>query len=386
MSARLVAALCLFPALAGVQAGTRIAEGRLLKPLSPADAQGVPGQWVVLHRVGSDQAGPLDSVRSGPGGRFRFRYRATGSPEALYFVSAMYGGIAYFSPPLRSAVVRGGDADVIVYETTRDTSSLRVQGRHLVVSQARGPRREIAEIFELENQSTRTVVAADSAPLWSTTLPEVAESASVAPGDVAAGAVRFSRGRAALFAPLSPGVRQLVITYLVPNDAFPISFPMQRPTSVLEVLLEDPRGSVKGVDVREVDAANIEGRTFRRLLAQDVEANRVVSVDMPAPPGQNSRVLAVVIGTVGAVMIVGLVVWLGKRGRRRIAEVPVPRAAATTAEPSDVERLVADLAALDAAHERSAPHDAAVDAAYRQRRADLKARLERALAAETVRR
>jgi hypothetical protein len=354
------------------QARMRMVEGRVVRPLERSEPQPVAGQWVVLHRVGSDRAGPLDSVRSGRNGAFRFRYEATGAPDALYFVSAMYGGIAYFSPPLRTAAVQGGDAEIVVYDTTRDTSSLRVQGRHIVVSQARGPRRQIAEIFEIENQSARTVVASDSVASWTTALPDAADSVTLAPGDISAAAVRFERGRALLFAPLAPGVRQVVLTYVVPNDAFPLSFPLQRATPVLEVLLEDPRGTVAGAALREMEAATIEGRTFRRLLGQDIAASAVVRIDMPAPPGAQGGKLGVVIGTVAAFMLLGIGAWFARRGRS-----PRPVAVATPASSRPmVEQLVAQLAALDAEHER-----AAIDPAeYARRRAALKAELQAALA------
>ena len=375
MRSAVLAALCLLPAAAYGQA--RLVEGRVLRPMDGGEPRPVTGQWVVLHRVGADSAGPLDSARSGANGRFRFRYQASGSPDALYFVSASYGGIAYFSPPLRSASVSGGDADIIVHDTSTDTTRLRMQGRHIVVSQARGTRREIAEIFDIENQSASTVVASsDVAPLWSTVLPEAAESVSVAPGDVSAAAVQFSRGRAALFAPLSPGVRQLVLTYLLPNDAFPVAFPLQRPTSMLEILLEDPRGQVDGVALREVDAATIEGRTFRRLLGQDLAANAVVRIDVPAPPGQRGRVLALVIAAVATLMLLGLVAWLVRHMRSAPAS-----ASSGSSGPPGANDLVAELAAMDARQERS--ELALPEAEYRARRTALKARIEAALAAES---
>ena len=373
MRSAALAAFCLWPAVAFGQA--RLAEGRVLRPVSGGEATPVSGQWVVLHRVGADRAGPLDSVRSDAGGRFRFRFQSSGSPDALYFVSAMYGGIAYFSPPLRSASVSGGDADIIVHDTSTDTTRLRMQGRHIVVSQARGARREIAEIFDIENQSQSTVIASDTVPLWATALPEAAESASVAPGDISAQAVRFTKGRAALFAPLSPGVRQLVLTYLLPNEAFPVAFPVQRPTSVLEVLLEDPRGTVEGVALREVDAATIEGRTFRRMLGQDLAASAVVRIDMPAPPGQRGRVLALVIAVVATLMLLGLVAWLVRRMRSASPARGVRSSA-------DASGLVAELAAMDARQER--PELALPEHEYRARRAELKAKLEATLAAESA--
>ena len=74
-------------------AAARIAEGRLTRPSPGPEGRPVPvvGQWVVLHRVGSDRAGPLDSVKSGPNGRFRMRYAPSGADDALYFVTNKSG-------------------------------------------------------------------------------------------------------------------------------------------------------------------------------------------------------------------------------------------------------------------------------------------------------
>lgn len=362
----------------GAQTGRapRIAEGRVLRPSSSGRPLPVAGQWIVLHRVGSDRAGPLDSMRSAPDGRFRFRYRPTGDADALYFVSARYRGIAYFSPPLRADVVRGDDADVMVYDTTSDTTALRVQGRHLVLSAPRGARREVAEIFEIENEDTRTVVAPDSvSPVWSTRLPAEAESASVAPGDVSAAAVVFRSNRADVFAPISPGVRQLVLTYLLPASAFPVSRPLERPASVLEVLLEEPRAEVEGARLAEVAPATIDGRTFRRFLAQDVPASEIVRFAAPPPVAQNQAAMRVLAVVVALAMVGALAAWF-VRGRT-LASTPHPAPA-----PSTQEHLIAELAALDARFEREKPTSPDARAAYERDRAQLKDRVARALAEE----
>lgn len=362
------------PLAAQQPSGARLAEGRVLRPDSSGAPQPLAGQWVVLHRVGTDRAGPLDSVRTGSNGGFRFRYAITGSPEALYFISAMYRGIAYFSPPLRTPVVRGGDADILVYDTTPDTTGLHVQGRHFVLSLLRGSSREVAEIFEIENPGPRTIVARDSTtPLWTTALPAQAESAKVAPGDVAAAAVTFRPGRAELFAPLSPGLRQLVLTYSLGGRRFPVSIPVERETSVLEVLLEDPRASVRGPGLGEVAAATIEGRTFRRFLAQNVARSAVFVVDAPPPPVNNDAILRILLVTFTAAMLGALIFWYArKRGTP---------ASATAPRPVSVDGLVAQLAALDAKFERE--RDSGVSPAqYEQERAALKARIADALARE----
>jgi len=345
-----------------------------LKGGSPGPAA---GQWIVLHRVGSDRAAPLDSARSGADGRFRFRYTPFGDPDALYFISAHYGGIAYFSPPLRADTVRGEDADVIVYDTTTDTAAVRVQGRHLVVSAPRGAKREIAEVFELENDGTRTVVARDTtSPLWFTHLPAEAESARVAPGDVSAAAVLFRRGRAELYAPVSPGVRQLVLTYLLPANALPLSVPMERAVSVLEVLLEEPRASAEGARLAEVAPGVVDGRQFRRFLAQDVPASAVMRVTAPAPVGQNRSAMQVLAIVMALVMLVAIGIWFS---RRRATATRTPHAQRHT--PSS-ERIVAELALLDARFERDATKSPEARVDYEAQRAELKGRIERALAAE----
>ena len=355
--------------------------------MRPGETGPVPvaRQWVVLHRVGTDSAAPMDSMQSDASGRYRFRYARFGDPQALYFVSARYDGISYFSPPLRADTVRGEDADIIVYATTPDTSFLRMQGRHFVVSSPRNGRREIAEVFELENAGTQTIVAADSVrPLWSVNLPAAAESASVAQGDVTAAAVTFRRGRAEVYAPISPGVRQLVLTYVLRDDVSPVAVAVERPTGVLEVLLEEPRATVDGAGLREVAPGNIEGRQFHRYLAQDVTPPAVFRVTMPAMSSPDRGAMYTVAALVAFAMLGSLLVWF-VRNRKPRAAVGEPRPASR--EPgaenrgavSTSQRLLAELATLDARFESGNMTDRA---AYDRERARLKSLIAHALAEE----
>ena len=382
MTALRAALLCaaLTPAAAAQsRPHTFVAEGVVSRP---TDAGGRPapvaGQWVVLHRVGSDRAAPMDSVRSGADGRFRFRFRPFGATDALYFVSATYGGIAYFSPPLRSDTVSGGDADVIVYDTTPDTAKLRVQGRHFVLSAPRDGRRDVVEVFELENEGVRTIVARDSAtPVLSIALPAGAARVTVGQGDVSAGAVAIRPGRADVFAPMSPGVRQLVLTYTLPLDDFPLSQRVERQTTVLEVLLEEPRASVEGAKLTEVSPATIESRMFRRFLAQEVPANAVMRVTAPAPVASNAGAMRVLAVVMALAMLGAIALWMLRRKRAQ--------AAGARRVPPESEALIAELAALDASFDRHATMGGEARHLYEQERARLKERIARALDAEHVR-
>lgn len=378
-----IAAVTLWSSGAAAQnAAERVAEGRVSRAVEQGAPPPVAGQWVVMHRVGSDRSAPLDSVRTDRNGRYRIRYRISGDPDALYFLSARYDGIAYFSPPLRLPRVAGGDADILVYPTTRDTSALTVQGRHVVVSSPRGRNRDIAEIFEIENTGWQTVVARDSTtPVWSVILPAKAESASVAPGDLSIASVLFRNGRAEVFSPLSPGVRQLVLTYSLPPAAFPLAIPLTRPAGVLEVLLEEPRAVVQGGPLSEVAPAPIEGRMFRRFLAQNVSASVVVRIDVPAPVVRNRGAIVIVGVASTSVMLLALALWAKRRRGRPMFDARYP--VSDTGRPmSAVEPLFAQLATLDARFERNTVADEAVRDAYTRERAALKERIARALAAE----
>lgn len=242
----------------------------------------VPNAWVVLHRLGSDAAGPLDSVRTTADGRYRFRYHRTGDPSALYFASTTYGGIAYFAPPFRAPSVTGDDATIAVFDTTSVAVPMRVEGRHFVVSQAHDGTREVLEVFELANDATFTVVANGARPVWTVPVPEGATQFVPGDGESARGAIELRDGRAQLFAPVPPGLKQVSFRYQLPVRRFPVEIELGTATSVLEVLVEEPRAQVTGATLKEVATGEADGRKFRRFLAQDVPKGARFTVN-PGP-------------------------------------------------------------------------------------------------------
>jgi hypothetical protein len=101
--------------------------------------------------------------------------------------------------------------------------------------------------------------------------------------------VRFENGRARVYAPLAPGLKQLAFTYSMPASAFPLSIPIIRDTQILEVLIEEEKGTVTGAKLVEKDPVVLERRSFRRFLADDVPANSVSVIDLPAS-SKNARI------------------------------------------------------------------------------------------------
>jgi hypothetical protein len=338
----------------------------------------VPGVWVVLHRVGSDTAGPIDSMRSRSDGRFQFRYRRTGSQRAIYFVSAIYDGIAYFSAPLRAPHVTGSDAELTVYDTTSGPLPLHVRGRHIVVSAPRADgTREIVEVYEIANDSSLTLISPDDArPTWSAPIPSDAADFQVGQGDISPSAIHQERGRVVVVAPFAPGLKQLSFAYRLPASAFPLSVPIVGGATVLEVLTEEPRAEVSGPRVKETSVASIEGRTFRRFLAQDVPANAVVRIRTPpvSTTTANQLYLAGIAVAIGAAMLIALAASFARRAHRATVAWP-PRAASA----QSVDQLARSIADLDSEFERNARPSASDREAYHARRVELKQRLARAL-------
>src|SRR5689334_3006222 len=222
----------------------------------------VSGAWVVLHRVGPDRAGPLDSVQSDARGRYSFNYTRTGSDDTVYFVSASYDGIAYFTPPLAEGKVSGDDGEITVFDTTSGHVPMSLRGHQEVVSAAdANARRSVVEVYDLSNDSSVTRVAAGDSPAGATWMTHIQPSAAdfhVGQGDISDQAVTYSDGVVRVFAPLAPGLKQLSFSYSLPAKSFPLKLPLEKETGVYEILIEDKAGSVTGPHLKEVDPVVVD--------------------------------------------------------------------------------------------------------------------------------
>ena len=295
-----------------IPTGPQFVQGQVVRP-GHEDMIPVPNVMVTLHRVGSDRAAPMDSMRADGKGKFQFHYERSGDTNAIYFVSASYGGIAYFTPPLAKSTVTGPEAEIAVFDTTSGPVPIGSRGHHIVVSavDTRGLR-NITEVYELANDSSVTRVARNTpgGEVWSTMLPAGAQEFQVAQGDIPAQAVKLENGKALVFAPIAPGLKQLAYSYELPASAFPLSVPIFKDTQILEVLIEDEKGTVTGPKLQEKAPVAIEKRNFRRFLAADVPANSVTTIDLPADKRSRDidpRYMIALTAVIGASMIFALV-------------------------------------------------------------------------------
>jgi hypothetical protein len=83
-----------------------------------------------------------------------------------------------------------------------------------------------------------------------------------------------------------------------------------RETQILEVLIEEEKGSVSGAKLEEKDPVALERRSFRRFLAADVPANSVSVIDLPALTGSRDidpKYMIALTAVFGSAMIFALV-------------------------------------------------------------------------------
>lgn len=340
--------------------------------------------WVTLHRLGKDSAGPIDSVRSDANGHYRLDFRPFGAPEAVYFASVTYGGIAYFAPPARSEHASGDDGEITVFDTTSRIFPLSVKGRHLIVGKRdTGSVRTVIEVFELSNDSLQTLIATGtSTPTWSVRIPGAATNARVNTDEVSPQAFRAQNGRAEIFAPVPPGVKQVSFTYSVPESAFPLAFTSEAGAVVFEILLEDLDASVQAMGFTRVGEVTLEGRKFQRFLAQDVKPDTRLAIDVPTANAPASGALQ----RYGIVIAIGFFVLLlvGRRMQRSAnarANAPLPTLRTTVRDDdTEPERLREAIRQLDAAWARQNAPSEHLQRTYQTRRQELEAALAQALA------
>lgn len=315
-------------------------------------------EQVTLHRVSAQDAGAVDSLVTDARGNYAFRVAA---PEAqsMYLASARYGGIAYFSSPVQPGAPANAPSEIVVFDTTSAELRLQLQGRHVVVSapDADGVR-SVIDVLEISNDTVLTRVAGgDNRPTFSVLLPEQAREVTASQGDLGAGGVEFRAGRADIFLPLAPGLRQVVVTYKLPAAAYPVAIPLERTVSVLEVLLEEKGATAEGGGLVNKGGVTVDGKAFERYLGQNAGASAVVTLRAPGGIRGTSLPAWSLPVALGALTL-GMIVLLVRRGP---SAATVPVTPPTGATPADATRVAAR--AVDARPAHTPPGVAAQGAA-----------------------
>lgn len=343
------------PAALAAQAPVISAAGQVVRG---PDAVPLAGTTVVLHRIGRDVQGPLDSLRTDASGRFRFHFAA--DTASLYIVTARYDGIEYFSNPVATNPDRPDSAIALQVFDTSSTQPVHTEARHIVIARPGDDgTRTVVELLVLNNPGDVTRIARDSlASTWHALIPREAVGFSAEDGDLSAGAVDRNMDSVLVLAPLAPGERQITIQYHLPPNAGRLEYRFDEADNGVNVLVEEPEATVQGGTLTQTDSVSvIQGRPFRHFNGV-VDSGDVVVVTVPTPFRLGSAWLMALIALLGAALLAGSV-----RVFRRTSP------AATGSESDSVEALLSRIARIDDELEALPPNAAEGGAQSAQRTA-----------------
>jgi len=365
IQAAALAALAILPVLPvfpTLSAQTIRATGRVLS----ADSTPVRGVRVLLHRVGQETQGPIDSTQSDGRGRFQFTFNPDTS--AYYLLSAEHAGIEYFSPPVATNRERPDTGIRILVYDTSSTTPISLVARHLVIARpGQDGSRGVLDLMVLRNNSRLTRTTSDTThPTWSAPLPTGTIGLDLSEGDFSREAVARQGDSVIVVAPFAPGEKQLTVQYLIPSGRSVVELPFGRPGAAINVLAEERDVRVTGSGVVLADSQVIQGRSFRRWTGV-AQAAGLVRIVLPGARRTPTWLLAVLVGT--------LTLVLAGAGWQLLAKRSMP------ATPRTGE-LIDAIAALDvryAGREGETPVDEW--SSYLTERARIRAQLEASLAA-----
>jgi hypothetical protein len=354
-------ALSVFSACSAFPQAVRVTGQVLLVDSAP-----VRGARVVLHRVGRDAQGPIDSAFSDRAGRFRFSFRP--DTTAFYLLSAQYVGIEYFSQPVSTNPARpDGSIRILVYDTS-STVPVALEARHLVVTRpGEDGSRNVLDLMVLRNDGRRTRIAVDTLrPTWSAPLPAGTLGLELSESDFSSDAVERRGDSVVVIAPFAPGEKQLTVQYLVPSSRTEIQLPVAPVGVAINVLVEEKAVQVTGNGVALADSQVLQGRSFRRWTGV-ARPGTVVRLTLPGSRRTPEMLLAALVATMTLLLVAGGWRLLSRASRTRVLRS---------------DELLDAIAALDARYagrERDTSRDEW--RSYIEERARLKAGLEASLAA-----
>ena len=263
---------------------------------------------VLLHRVGPDVSGEVDSTALEPGGEFQFRLPTTPDQNFegdVYFASVEYQGVLYFGSAITSAEQLDSVYVVQVFESEEvppEGVSLPLEVRTMFVEFA-GDGWFATDLFAIDNRGDRTLVAQDDGVVWSYPLPPGASDPELGEGDMPPAAVSFEDGRVRVSAPLPPGERLLMIRYKLDNLAATIPAPGS--TEVFEILVKEPFPPLRIEGLEPIGVVDLGGTPYRQYGASglvDAMLTLVETEDQGPPPFEWFALLATMMLGIGALV------------------------------------------------------------------------------------
>ena len=270
------------------------------------DSVPVPGRTIVLHRVTPDTGMAVDSVRTGPDGRFSFPLDA-GEGDVL-LTSTRHEGVLYFGPALHGGSVPSGyRIEVFPTRPAGADPPLSTSRRTIVASPERGGL-EFMDAIEVSGAADVTLVAprdAAAGPWWEVALPSGVEGVRALPGGVEGPELEIEARRVRVSAPVPAAGQRLVLGYTAARDE-PVVFVPERPVERFELVVRGDSATVRVEGLGEGRELRMGQESVRRYSVRSLGPGDTVRVVVGAGSGGgSSRTAAWIAAAVGFLLAIG---------------------------------------------------------------------------------
>jgi len=270
---------------------------------------------VTLIAYADDTVSVARTTRTDGEGKFQFD---SVSMEPTYLVTTKYTGVDYycmvvFEPGDETAYVELG-----VCDTTYSDEAIRVGLAHTIIN-VEEESLKVTEVFWLVNDGDRTYVGTDGVLVF--TLAEGAYDFE-APQELIADYEFMDDNTITYLVPFPPGERQLVFSYrLAKPDSAELTIPLEvsYPTDSLELIVGGEDIEVATNQLAPAEPVITEtGERFIHFRGEGIPCDTVINLRL-SNLSKGGGVLFTILWVIIAIIIVGIIIYLLRKGRREKA-------------------------------------------------------------------
>jgi hypothetical protein len=306
-------------------------------------------------------------------------------------------GLVFNSDILHGTDITGSQASlpIQIYETAKDASVLRVDRMHVFFDFSKAGQVQVVNLFVISNPTDRVVVAEPrDKPILQFEIPKEATNLQFQDGTLGDGryvSTETGFGDTQAVIPGS-GQYQILFAYDMPyTNKLDVSFKAPLPVEAAIVMVPPVGVKLKSGQLTDAGQRDVQGMSFQMYQSvNSLKAGDGLAVSLSGKAGaagsenNNQPLTALLIGVgVFGLALAGAGMWLYRR-QARMEPVEVDAGAgelvdAVNSDPDESSDAILDaILALDDLHASGK----LADAAYQQRRAELKTRLSAVLEKE----
>jgi cytochrome c-type biogenesis protein CcmI len=315
----------------------------------------VADQDINLQIYFNGQPQGQSSTKTDAQGKFEFTGLETSS-QYSYSITVIYQGAEYNRGPLQ---FKAGETvlpwQVVVYDTTSDPSSIRVERAHLVID-FKDNSLIMLEFFSFNNSGNKTFIGSKEITpdgkkeTLRFGLPQGATEITPNRGLMECCLVRTEGGISDTM-PVEPGSKDVVFSYRLPYDSSRLSLttPIYYPVGTLNLLVSAVGAKADSPQLDFLGPVDMGGQQFLHLAKNDLPAGTEITIELselPRVSGLSATLTGATLPWVGALLaLVAVGIALGYpflRQRRVVPVQPAPRE-----DSAGQEALLRELADLD---------------------------------------